>query len=200
MSEVLGGFKLGEALGGIKIVNHDCSKLPQRVASAMGVINEKSMFGATYDPLWYIGEQLVNGMNYMFVCRQVKSTRNADTSICIVVVNVPPEGVEKEPTICRVIETADMSNELHCLFNTAMANCGVGYKPLMHIGSQVVSGENNFFIAEARIMYPNSIPYPVIIQIRTFMGVNIVENIKKLGVSTEEAKANALECPLGEWP
>lgn len=200
MSEVLGGFKLGGELGGIKIVNTDCRKLPQRAASAMGMINEKAMFGATYDPLWYIGEQLVNGTNYMFVCRQVKSTRNANTSICIVVINVPTDGSNKEPTIFRVIEEADMSQELHCLFRTATFNCGIGYKPLIHIGSQVVAGENNFFIAEANIMYPGSIPYPVLIQIRTFMGVNIVEKIKKLGVSDEEEKVNGIACPLGEWP
>ena len=59
-----GGIELGGALGGYEIINKPASTLPQDLASAISVVNAGKL-GATYDPLWLVGKQLVNGMKFV---------------------------------------------------------------------------------------------------------------------------------------
>lgn len=48
-----------------------------------------SLVGATYLPVLYVGEQLVSGCNYMFICKQVLSTEHADTHVVKMVIYKP---------------------------------------------------------------------------------------------------------------
>ena len=57
MAKKFGGIELGEAFGGYEIVNQPADKLPQEVASAVGVANSNPLLGATYNPLWYVENQ-----------------------------------------------------------------------------------------------------------------------------------------------
>jgi hypothetical protein len=57
-----GGIEFEGLLGGIRIINKPATSLPQDLATAIGEINE-GLLGATYVPLWIIGDQIVNGIN-----------------------------------------------------------------------------------------------------------------------------------------
>ena len=58
--------------GKIKLENFDACRLPQKAASAWTAVED--LIGATYKPLIYLGEQLVNGTNYYFVAEQTLMT------------------------------------------------------------------------------------------------------------------------------
>ena len=179
-----GAIELSNTLGGYDIVNIPASKIPQDAASAVwGAINS-GLLGATYAPLWYIGSQVVNGKNHLFIAKEIRSTKNRDTAIVGLVVNVPPskdafkgEGAK----IVNIIEEADLSEELSCLFDSTMRNLiGVGYTPLFYVGHQVVKGTNHYFIAQAKGVYPGAEPYAVMICINEFQKVNSIVSIEKI--------------------
>ena len=47
------------------------TEMPQKAASAWsGAIEERTILGATYKPLLYLGEQPVNGVLYWFIAEQ----------------------------------------------------------------------------------------------------------------------------------
>lgn len=58
--------------GKIQLENFDACKLPQKAASAWSAV--EGLIGATYKPMVYLGEQLVNGTNYYFIAEQTLMT------------------------------------------------------------------------------------------------------------------------------
>ena len=58
--------------GKINLENFDACKLPQKAASAWSAV--ENLIGATYKPLLYLGEQVVNGTNYYFIAEQTLMT------------------------------------------------------------------------------------------------------------------------------
>lgn len=68
-------------------VTADLKKLPQKAASALAVIEDKTRVGATFKVLVYVGKQLVNGTNYVFVAEETLSTANFDKHIVLISVN-----------------------------------------------------------------------------------------------------------------
>lgn len=58
--------------GKIQLENFDACKLPQKAASAWSAVED--LIGATYKPLVYLGEQIVNGTNYYFIAEQTLMT------------------------------------------------------------------------------------------------------------------------------
>lgn len=58
--------------GKIQLENFDACKLPQKAASAWAAVED--LIGATYKPLIYLGEQIVNGTNYYFIAEQTLMT------------------------------------------------------------------------------------------------------------------------------
>ncbi len=65
----------------------DLSKLPQKVASAMSEIESPALVGANYNPLMYVGDQLVRGTNYWFIAEQTLTTREFDKHLVLIAVN-----------------------------------------------------------------------------------------------------------------
>ena len=174
MTKKFGGIELGEAFGGYEIVNQPADKLPQEVASAVGVANSNPLLGATYNPLWYVGKQVVNGVNHLFIAEDIRTTKNKDKSIVGLVINVPPgehamqgEGAKVE----RIIESAELSPEIQTAF-TAVEKplCGISLKPVVYIGKQIVRGENHYMVCEAKAIYPNAQPHAVIFVFNIFEG------------------------------
>ena len=51
------------------------TKLPQKAATAWSALETSGLVGASYKPLIYLGEQLVNGVNYWFIAEQTLVTR-----------------------------------------------------------------------------------------------------------------------------
>lgn len=73
-------------LGKIELSKFDIlTKLPQKAASAWSVVND--LVGVTYNPVLYIGEQLVKGTNYIFIAEQITVTRTPQRKLVKVVIN-----------------------------------------------------------------------------------------------------------------
>ena len=174
MSEKVGQFELSELLGGYEIVNQPIdSKLPQDLASAIGNINS-GLLGATYQPIWYVGKQVVNGVNYLFIAEQIRATKDKDTSIVGLVINIPPgEGAIKGEgaKVVRIIEEDKLAPEVQASFETvAKSLVGTSYKAIAYLGSQVVKGVNHAVICQAKTIYPGAVPYAVVMIFNVFQG------------------------------
>ena len=184
MGKIFNGIELGELLGGYEIVNKPADKLPQDLASAVGNING-GILGATYQPIWYVGHQLVNGTNHLLICKEIRSTKDKNTYIVGLVINISASG--KDATVVEIIEEAKLSAEVQIAFlATEKQLVGVGYKPLAYIGSQVVKGVNHYLICQAKGIYPNATPYAVVICINIFENQVSVVCITPLPTKTEE--------------
>lgn len=190
MAKKFGGIELGGVLGGYEIVNIPANKLPQDAASAMGVANSAPLLGATYNPIWYVGKQLVNGTNYLFIAEDIRTTKNKDKSIVGLVINVPPgehamqgEGAK----VVRIIESEELSPEVQAAFSTVEKGLvGVSYKPVMYIGSQVVRGVNHFIVCEAKTIYPGAQPYAVVLCVNIFEGKTSLVGIAPISSNEKE--------------
>lgn len=68
-------------------VTTDLSKLPQRAASALSVIEDKARVGATFNVLAYVGKQVVKGINYWFIAEETLSTADFEKHIVLIAVN-----------------------------------------------------------------------------------------------------------------
>ena len=74
-------------LGGIEVVEqHGMTKFPQEAASAWASF-DGTMTGAGYKPIAYVGKQLVNGTNYVFLAEQTLMLANPERHIVVVKIN-----------------------------------------------------------------------------------------------------------------
>lgn len=167
-----GDVKLGGKLGGYTIVNQPADKLPQDLATAIPDLCPG------YIPLWYMGTQLVNGMNHAVVC-----SRNNASEIVLVIINIPPNSVGgKGASVVSITDSADLFGTLGQIFTEALNGLvGVTYKPIAFLGEQVVKGVNYFILAEAKIVYPDAKPYPAIVEINVFQNKASLVGIERLG-------------------
>lgn len=176
-----GEIELGGTLGGYEIINQPADKLPQDLASAIGIVNSNPLLGATYNPLWLWGKQPVNGVNYLFIAEDIRTTKNKDKSIVGLVINIPPgEGAIKGDgaKIVRVIETDKLSEQVELAFNDVVKELrSVSYKPVIYLGKQTVRGENHYVLCEAKVIYPGAQPYAVVLGINIFEGKPSISSI-----------------------
>lgn len=188
----LGGIELKEGtFGGYEIINKPLSatSMPQELATAFPLVNAK-LLGATYDPIWYVGRQLVNGINHMLICKEVRVTATQKPAIVAMVINVPAGKATtgEGASIVKIIEEAELSDELAAIFKAGTTNLvGVGYKPIAYVGKQVVRGMNYYFICEARPVVLNPNPYAVLLGINVFENQHSVVVIEPLDKITDAA-------------
>lgn len=180
-----GEIELGKIFGGYEIINQPANKLPQDLASAIGIVNSNPLLGATYNPLWLWGKQLVNGVNYLLIAEDIRTTKNKDKSIVGIIINIPPgEGAIKGEgaKIARVIETEKLSEEVELAFTEVTKELkGMSYKPVMYLGKQIVRGENHYILCEAKVIYPDAQPRAVILGINIFEGKSSIVGIVPIG-------------------
>ena len=192
-----GEIEFDSLMGGYEIDNVPATSLPQDLASAISEING-GLLGATYLPIWYVGHQIVNGTNHMLICKEIRTTRDHHQMIVGLVINIPLKkpSVGTGATVVEIIEEANLSPELKCIFDVATGQLmGVNYKPIAFIGKQVVRGVNYYFICEATRVVPNSKPYPVMLVINKFQ--DQMPMVVSIEVIEDGKTASA---PLGEWP
>lgn len=177
----LNGIEFGGRFGGHKIINQPADKMPQDLASAIGVINSLN-YGATYEPIWYVSNQLVNGMNHVLICKELRSTKDFDTMIVGLIVNIPPGSVDgKGAKIVEIIEEAKLDEEVRIAFNDARKQLlGNEYKAILHMGNQVVRGMNYYIVCQAKGNYSNAQPYAVMLVVNSFSGVNTVVAVERI--------------------
>lgn len=170
-----GGIELGEVLGGFEIVSLPVNKLPQEVSSAVAVANSNPLLGATYNPIWYVGYQTVNGVNYLFIAEDIRTTKDKDKSIVGVIINVPAgeqaiQGAGAK--VVRILDGEKLLPEVQTAFATVEKDLkGVSYKPILYMGKQPVRGENHYIVCESRVIYPSVLmPKAVIMAVNIFEG------------------------------
>lgn len=79
---VLGGWNIDE----MKTVN-----LPQKAESAFTAVTG-GLVGADYEPVLYVGSQLVNGVNYCVLAMQTLLTATPEKRLVKMVINVALDG------------------------------------------------------------------------------------------------------------
>lgn len=133
--------------------------------------------GVGYEPLAYLGSQVVAGVNYGFLCRSKVVSPDAQASLSIVKVyrdlegnasildikdiaisdyttdgdlSYTPAGLAGGWTLPVDAEPAALPEEVQKAFDNATAGMmGVGYQPLAYLGSQVVAGCNYAVLCNA---------------------------------------------------
>ena len=184
-----GEIELGKTFGGYEIINKPADKLPQDLTSAIGIVNSNPLLGATYNPLWLWGKQVVNGVNYFFIAEDIRTTKDKDKSIVGLIINIPPgEGAIKGEgaKIVRVIDSEKLTETVELAFNEVIKELrGLSYKPVAYIGKQVVRGENHYILCEAKVIYPGAQPRAVVLGINIFEGKPSVSCIIPIGTATD---------------
>lgn len=187
----LGEIEFGKSFGGYEIINQSAAKLPQDLASAISNVNCNPLLGATYNPLWLWGKQLVNGFNYFFIAEDIRTTKNKDKSIVGLIINIPPgEGAIKGDgaKIVRIIENEKLDENIDIAFNEVVKELkGVSFKPVAYIGKQVVKGDNHFILCEAKTIYPGAEPRAVILVINIFEGKSSVVGILPIAPTDKDS-------------
>ena len=79
---LLGGWNLDEVKG--------CN-LPQKVQSAFTAVTG-DMTGADYEPIAYLGSQIVNGINYRILCKRRLVIPNSDVQIVKMIIHDETDG------------------------------------------------------------------------------------------------------------
>lgn len=178
----LGGIELDNGdLGGWTLCNVPVNKLPERLATAVVVAND-DLLGESYLPIRLVGQQVVNGMNHMFIAKAVRATAKKDTRIVSLVINIPAGDVTGEKaTVVAVKESTELPSGVQDVFDEAIGSLkGVNYVPLLYVGEQVAKGLNYYVICEATITYPDAVPKPVLVCVNTYQGVNSVVSIEPI--------------------
>jgi len=79
---ILGGWNLDEVKG--------CN-LPQKVQSAFTAVTG-DMTGADYEPIAYLGSQIVNGINYRILCKRRLVIPNSEPSLVKMIIHEETDG------------------------------------------------------------------------------------------------------------
>ena len=154
-------------------------KMPQKVATAVGNLNE--LFGAGYEFKAYLGEQEVNGINRAVLCEQTvysgKDTKNA----VVVIFNEKPGVIDASLVdIHRIVEaggplggtqvaiTDQIPEEAKEAFEAAKAGfVGSNIVPFIFIGTKIVKGAEYKFLAEMSAVVPGAEKYLVLLTVNS---------------------------------
>lgn len=152
------------------------TEMPEEAKEAFDKAME-GMTGAKYQPIAYLGNQLVAGMNYRYLCTTTLVTQQPVTKLTVVTVYKDLEGnasvtntVEIDPAAMfddqQAVEfdPADIvggwnaaeaqgcglaDNAQEAFDKATEALMGVGYEPLAVLSTQVVAGTNYTILAKA---------------------------------------------------
>ena len=72
--------------GGWELVEMQACSLPEKVATVFGEVTQ-TMFGAKYEPVLYVGTQVVHGVNHMLICKQTLAVQDATEHLVKMVLN-----------------------------------------------------------------------------------------------------------------
>lgn len=133
--------------------------MPQKVATAFAKLNE--MVGAEYEPIAYLGSQVVNGTNHAVLAEQILITGRDTKNIVLIIFNEKPGEMELTlVAIERVMNggtplggtIVDYQTEIPAEAKEAWAEAfegfvGANVVPFVYLGTQVTKGVNYIFAA-----------------------------------------------------
>ena len=152
--------------------------MPQKVATAMGEIN---MLGAEYEPIAYLGSQVVNGVNHAVLAEQIVITGRDTKNIVVLKFNEKPNdmkvalvGIETVVSggaefggIALDVKT-DIPEDAKTAWDEAFKDfVGSDVKPFAYLGSQVVNGMNYIFAAEVTPVVPDPVSRLAVVTVNT---------------------------------
>ena len=154
--------------------------MPQKVATAFSKLTE-TMVGAEYEPIAYLGSQVVNGVNHAVLAKQIIVTGRDTENIVVLIFNEKPNSMEATlVSIERVVEgglpmggiSLDIQTELSAGVRSVWDNAMVGYvgaqvEPVVFLGTQVVNGINYIFVATCKAMSPEGVTELRLVTINT---------------------------------
>lgn len=182
---MFGEITNSELLGGWNFKFETADKMPQDLATAFAKLYGEK-FGGAYKPIYYVGTQVVNGVNHMLIVERTQLVRGGKTTkdFAVVVINIPA-GDFKAEAVTKVSEE-DATNfvlrdEIEVGVKKALAeHIGLGIMPILELGTQIVKGTNYHFICECRIMYKDVEPYLARVVVNNFEDSWTITEIKKL--------------------
>lgn len=183
-----GGIELGGKLGGWKVLNHSVSSLPQDLASV-----DFKNFGAKFEPLWVVASQVVNGTNYLLICKETRSDLNSTKSIVGLIVNIPAGSIDgKNARIVEVIEDTELVEGTNpddqvkqyldgILKPNGELICGVGLRYILYVGHKITKGINHIVFMERHVTALNAEPEAVLVEFNVFEGKASLYRMETIG-------------------
>jgi hypothetical protein len=199
-------------------VNIAMGSMPQKVASAVAKLNE-TLLGAEYEPIAYLGSQVVNGVNHAVLAEQTVITGRDTKNVVVLIFNEKPNEMEATlVNIERVVEggaplggtAVNVKTDIPTDAADAFAACFEGYvgarvEPLALLATQVTKGTNYVFFAKMTPVVLNPEDTAMLVTVNdmthevSFVDVLASKHEVALGYSFTWLK-NGLGKPLGEWP
>lgn len=199
-------------------INVVANGMPQKVASAFGALSEQ-LIGAEYEPIAYLGSQVVNGINHAVLAKQILTTGRDTTNVVILIFNEKPNAMEATlVSIDRVVEggaalggikidpQVEIPDDAKAAWDEAFgAWVGTKLEPIALLGTQVVKGTNFIFAATVTPVAPDAAAKASIVTINPMTGTVAFDDLlstkyeASLGYAFTWLKGG-LGKPLGEWP
>ena len=187
--------------------------MPQKVATAFGKLND--IVGATYAPIAYLGEQVVNGTNHAVLAEQTLVLQEPVKNIVIVIFNEAPGAGPNDLTVVSIktlveggtgfgatqidVETGDNINKTaQQLFDQRFGGfVGSVVTPFALLATQIVRGTNFVFGCEAcPVLSDNDANNKKAVLV---IMNNLTDDVQFIDMLQPEIN-RSLGAPLGEWP
>lgn len=151
------------------------------------------MTGGTYEPVAYLGSQVVAGTNYRILCKFTPATPDAEANFAIVTVYEDPEGKAEITEILNsgatvpesdavvdggwtATETPELTPEsTDSLYKAGNGVVGSSFEPVALLGIQVVAGTNYCMLCEVTpVVEKPETSYAIVV---VFMGADGTTNV-----------------------
>lgn len=179
-------------------VNVTVDAMPQKVATAF---SEKfgEIVGAEYNPIAYLGEQVVNGVNHAILAEQTLVIGRDIHNIVMIIMNEREDKfsvVSIDPVLeggeglggTKIDVSTEIPNEQMKAFNDVLgAFVGSKVEPFAYLGSQVTKGTDYIFAAKTQM-----ITRPVGDGVGVKFGNDVEVAIVKVNALTKHAEFNAI--------
>ena len=160
-------------------------KMPQALATAFSNLYG-AKFGGSYTPIYYVGTQVVNGLNHKLIVERTKQVSGGKTikDFAVVTINIPAGDVRAEKaSIVSEQDATDfiLRDEIEQGFKKALAEfTSVNHKPIIELGEQITTGKDYHFICESKGNYADAEPYLTRVAINNFKDNWTIAEIEKL--------------------
>ena len=182
---MVGNITNAKLLNGWNLILKSAEQLPQGLASAFFTLYGEKL-GATYVPVYYVGTQIVNGVNHKLIaeCTKLVSGGKKVKDFVIVTINIPPNSIGGKGAKVVSEENATdfvLRDDIEAGFKKAMADfVGAKHTPILEIGEQVVKGINYHFICQSQAVYPDAEPFLTRVVVNNFQDYWTIVEIEKI--------------------
>ena len=182
---MFGEITNAKLLDGWTLKLEKADKMPQDLATAFSELYS-GKFGGSYVPEYYVGLQLVNGLNHKLIAERTKQVSGGKLvkDYAVVTINIPGGSVGGQgATIVSEDDVTDfvLRDEVEKGFKKAMAEfTGATFKPLLELGEQIVKGKNYHFICEGKDNFAEAEPYLARVAINNFKDNWTIAEIERL--------------------